>query len=65
MTVASTVSGKSAPKKRGFRQSFFADNGIKVTTAATKKVTYNDVELALSQALEEVRHYIDQGRTIL
>jgi ParB family chromosome partitioning protein len=57
--------GKSAPRKRGFQQTFFADNGIKVTTAAPKKVTYNDVELALSQALEEVRHYIDQGRTIL
>jgi ParB family chromosome partitioning protein len=57
--------GKPAPRPRGFKQSFFADNGLKVTVAARSKCTYDDVELALSQALDEVRHYIAQGSTIL
>ena len=62
-TAVKQLKGKAAPKKRGFKQSFFADNGIKVTAFAPKKVTYDDVELALTQALEEVRHYIEQGRS--
>ena len=57
--------GKAAPRPRGFKQSFFADNGLRVMVAASSKCTYDDVELALSQALDEVRHYIAQGSTIL
>ncbi len=30
----------------------------------SKKVTFNDVEVALAQAIEEVRHYIEQGRSV-
>jgi ParB family chromosome partitioning protein len=55
--------GKPAPKQRGFKQTFFADGGLKVTVTSSKKVTYDEVELAIIQALEEVRHYINQGRT--
>ncbi len=50
------------PTKRGFKQAFFADNGFRVTVSSSSKGTYDDVELALSQALDEVRHYISQGR---
>jgi ParB family chromosome partitioning protein len=64
-TAVAQRKGRAAPKKRGFKQSFFADNDIKVTASAPKKVTYDDLEIALSQALEEVRHYIEQGRSIL
>jgi ParB family chromosome partitioning protein len=52
-----------ATTKRGFKQTFFADNGFRVTVSASSKATYDDVELALSQALDEVRHYLSQGRT--
>lgn len=58
-------SRKAEAKKRGFKQSFFADGGIKITASAHKKVTYEEVEVALKQALDEVRHYIDQGRNTL
>ncbi len=56
-------SRKAKRKERGFRQSFFADSGIRITASASKKVTYEEVEVALNQALDEVRHYIDQGRS--
>lgn len=54
--------GKPSPKPRGFKQTFFADDGFRVAVTAPRKVTYDEVELALTQALEEVRHYIDQDR---
>jgi ParB family chromosome partitioning protein len=57
--------GKPGVKTRGFKQSFLADNGIKITASAPRKVTYADVEVALSQAIEEVRHYIEQDRKVL
>ena len=57
--------GKLGVKTRGFKQSFFADNGIKIAASASRKVTYTDVEVALSQAIEEVRHYIEQDRKVL
>ncbi len=44
------------------QQTFFADNGIKIAVSTPKKVTFDDVAEALTQATEEVRHYIDQGR---
>lgn len=57
---------KGKPKgSRGFKQTFFADHGIKVTVQAPKKITYDQVEIALRQATEEVQHYLDQGRTAL
>lgn len=57
--------GKPTAKCRGFKQSFFADEGIKVTVSASKKISYDDVAEALRQAIEEVQHYIDQGRAVL
>ena len=57
--------GKSAPKARSTRQVFFADDGWHVTVTCPKKGTYHEMELALTQALEEVRHYIAQGRSVL
>ncbi len=57
--------GKATPKSRNTKQVFFADDGWRVTVSANKKGTYHEMEIALSQALEEVRHYINQGRTIL
>ena len=56
--------GKRAKPTRGFKQTFFADNGLKVTVTATAKPSYNDVEHAIKQALAEVEHYVEQGRTI-
>ncbi len=56
--------GKPAAKKRGFKQTFFADNGIRITATTPKKITYHDVEQAMHQALDEIRHYIAQGRTV-
>ncbi len=56
---------KSAPKSRGFKPSFFAENGIKVTVSAPKNVTYDEIEVAIGQAQDEVRHYINQSRTVL
>ena len=53
--------GKSSPKKRGYKQTFQGESGIKVTVIASKKVNYHEIEQALAEAIEEVRHYIDQG----
>lgn len=64
--TAAVKQRKGKPKKtRGFKQTFFADDGIKVTVQSSKKITYNQVEIALKQAIDEVRHYLDQGRTTL
>ncbi|QDV83788.1 ParB/RepB/Spo0J family partition protein [Planctomycetes bacterium TBK1r] len=51
--------GKSSSKPRkGIHQVFFPENGLKVTVTAGTKVNYHEVELALSEALDEVRHRI-------
>ena len=60
-----TRRGKRSLKSRGTKQVFFADDGWKVTVSAPKKGTYHDMEQALTVALEEVRHYIAQGRTTI
>ncbi len=54
--------GKPAPPKRGFRQTFLGENGMKVLVTSNAKSSYHEVELALREALEEVEHYIEQGR---
>ena len=56
--------GKPSRKPRTTKQVFFADDGWSVTVSANKKGTYHEMENALSQALDEVRHYIEQGRTV-
>lgn len=51
--------GKATSKPRkGIHQVYFSDNGLKVTVTAATKVNYHEVELALSEALEEVQHRI-------
>jgi ParB family chromosome partitioning protein len=50
--------GKSAPKPRGVKLTFFDENGFRVTVSANKKGSYYEVEQALASALEEVRHRI-------
>jgi len=47
--------GKAAKQPRGLRQSFQAENGLKVSVTAARKGTYHEVEQALKEALEEVQ----------
>lgn len=47
--------------RTGCRLFFQTDHGISVTTSAADKVTYHQIEAALLQALEEVRHRIDNN----
>ena len=53
--------GKSKPASRTINQTFFGDNGWKVIVTGPKKGTYFDIELALTQALEEVRIRINSN----
>ncbi len=48
----------------GVRQTFFTERGWTVVVSAPRKGTYHDIEQALSQALEEVRHRIDNQREL-
>lgn len=57
--------GRQVEKKTGTRQVFFADNDWQVIVSCKSRGTYHDMEEALQQALEEVRHYIAQGRKVL
>ena len=57
--------GKKGQKSRSTRQVFFAEGGWRVTVTCSRKGTYHDMEQALTQALEEVRHYIANGRSVL
>jgi ParB family chromosome partitioning protein len=50
--------GKKIPRSRGIRLSFSADNGIRVSVSSRRKGTYHEIEEAILQALEEVRHRI-------
>jgi len=49
---------KSAKQRTSIHQLFVAESGVKVTVTASSKVNYHEVELALSEALDEVRHRI-------
>jgi ParB family chromosome partitioning protein len=53
--------GKAKPAARITSQTFFGDNGWKVVVTGPKKGTYFDIELALTQALEEVRIRINSN----
>ena len=53
--------GKQKPSPRKTKQTFFAENGWKVTVTAPKKGTYFEIEEALSTALQEVRLRINSG----
>jgi len=47
--------GKPSSKPRGLRQTYFAENGLKVNVTAAHKGTYHEIEQALEEALDEVR----------
>lgn len=51
--------GKKRPTPRGVNQVFSAENGLRVTVTANRKCTYYEIEVALSEALDEVRHRIN------
>jgi len=54
--------GKKSPKPRqGLHQVFFAENEMKVTVSHNRKANYHEVEQALLDALEEVRHRISNN----
>ena len=40
---------------------FAGESGWKITVSSAKQGTYYDVEQALEQALDEVRHRIENG----
>lgn len=51
--------GKKVSKPRsGIHLTFLPENGMKVTVTAATKMNYHEVEIALSEALEDVRHRI-------
>ena len=49
---------KSAKARGGVHQVFLSEGGLRVTVTAPTKVNYHEVELAISEALDEVRHRI-------
>ncbi len=53
--------GKRKTGPRTMKRSFIAENGWKVVVSSKKRGSYHDMEQALCQALQEVRHYIDNG----
>ena len=55
---------KSAKSRTGTNQTFFSERGLKVIVTAATKVNYHEVELALSEALDEVRHRIRNNITL-
>ncbi|HBE69098.1 MAG TPA: chromosome partitioning protein ParB [Planctomycetaceae bacterium] len=58
--------GKKAAKPRsGIHQVFLSERGLKVTVTAATKVNYHEVELALTEALDEVRHRIRNNIKLL
>lgn len=58
--------GKTPGKPRnGIHQVFLSERGLKVTVTATTKVNYHEVELALTEALEEVRHRIRNNMKLM
>jgi ParB family chromosome partitioning protein len=53
--------GKRKSGPQAMKRSFIAENGWKVVVSSNKSGSYHDMEQALCQALQEVRHYIDNG----
>ena len=50
--------GKRAAQPRSTKLTFQAENGWRITVSAGRRGTYHEIEQALSQALDEVRHRI-------
>jgi hypothetical protein len=53
--------GKRKAARQGVNRTFFAENGWKIVVSSAKRGTYDDIELALTQVLEEVRHYLNNN----
>lgn len=53
-----TRRGKARPKPPGTHLSFLTEDGWKIVVSAKRKAVYEEVEQALSETLEEVRHRI-------
>lgn len=53
--------GKRKTGPRTMKRSFVAENGWKVVVSSKQRGSYHDIEQALLQALQEIRHYIDNG----
>ncbi len=47
--------GKRSQNRSGIHQTFYAENGLKITVTATRDGTYHDIAEALSQASDEVQ----------
>lgn len=62
--IVRKTKGKSKPKDRGVKQTFLAENGFKVVVTASRKGSYHDIELALTEALEDVRTRIRNRREL-
>lgn len=57
--------GRKASKSRqGLHQVFYAESGFTVTVSARTKANYHEVEQALLDAVDEVRHRIKNGATL-
>ena len=47
--------GKPRPQRRGVKQTFVTEEGWRIIVSIARKANYNEMEVALSDALEEVR----------
>ncbi len=57
--------GRKASKSRqGLHQVFYAESGFTVTVSARTRTNYHEVEQALLDAVDEVRHRIKNGATL-
>lgn len=55
---------KGTKPRAGLHQVFVSESGLKVTVTAKSKANYHEVERALSDAPEEVRHRIRNNRKL-
>ncbi|MCA9064169.1 MAG: ParB/RepB/Spo0J family partition protein [Planctomycetaceae bacterium] len=53
--------GKPAPSRRGLKQTFVSESGVKVIVLSNRKVNYHEIEQAMAEALEEVRLRIENN----
>jgi ParB family chromosome partitioning protein len=55
---------RGKPKPRGVKLPFVCENGVKTVMTSSKRATYHDIEQALVDAIEEVRHRIANNRRL-
>jgi ParB family chromosome partitioning protein len=56
--------GKPKPPARGTRQTFVTQDGWKILITSARKGNYHEIQQALLEALDEVRHRIDCGHQL-